>query len=281
MKNYIQSPLPFQGQKRKFLKHFKKALQAFPDDTVYVDLFGGSGLLSHTIKQEKPNARVIWNDFDNFQHRLQLIPTTNKILTQLRSIVGEYPKGIRINELKNNILAVLNSYTENEIDCITLSANLLFSGKYATTLEALLKEGFYSKITQTPYNAEGYLTGVERCQTDYRNLLEEFQSFENVVFILDPPYLSTDVSSYVGVQNWKLKDYLHIVKALHSLPKYIYFGSNKGQLLDLFDFLANEYNLPNPFNGTECISISTSVNYASTYEDLMVYKTNNNEANYQ
>ena len=77
MKNYSQSPLPFQGQKRKFVKHFKETLKGFPNNATYVDLFGGSGLLSHTIKQEKPLARVIWNDYDNFAHRLECIPITN------------------------------------------------------------------------------------------------------------------------------------------------------------------------------------------------------------
>ena len=56
------------------------------------------------------------------------------------------------------------------------------------------------------------------------------------------------------------------------MPRYIYFGSNKGQLLDLFDFLANEYDLPSPFNHTTRVSISTNVNYTSTYEDLMIFK---------
>ena len=87
MKNYSQSPLPFQGQKRKFVKHFKEALKAFPDKATYVDLFGGSGLLSHIIKQEKPMARVIWNDYDNFARRLECIPITNEILAQLRLLV--------------------------------------------------------------------------------------------------------------------------------------------------------------------------------------------------
>ena len=266
------SPLPFQGQKRKFVKHFKEALTHFPANATYIDLFGGSGLLSHTVKTTHPNARVIWNDYDNFAHRLALIPTTNEIIAQLRPIVANYPKGTRINEAKSAILEVLRQYPPEALDCITLSANLLFSGKYATSLEALAKDGFYAKITQTPYNADGYLAEVERRQTDYRNLITEFQHTPNTVFILDPPYLSTDISSYSGAQDWKLKDYLHIVKALNAMPRYIYFGSNKGQLLDLFDFLANEYDLPSPFNHTTRVSVSTSVNYTSTYEDLMIFK---------
>lgn len=46
-KQYNSAPLPFQGQKRMFAKEFIKVLQQFPDGTVFVDLFGGSGLLSH------------------------------------------------------------------------------------------------------------------------------------------------------------------------------------------------------------------------------------------
>ncbi|MGK7648431.1 DNA adenine methylase [Capnocytophaga sp. G1920] len=272
MKIYKTSPLPFQGQKRKFVKHFKEALTHFPSNATYIDLFGGSGLLSHTIKTTYPNANVIWNDYDNFAHRLALIPTTNEIIAQLRPIVANYLKGTRINEVKPTILEVLRQYPPKALDYITLSANLLFSGKYATTFEALAKDGFYAKVTQTPYNADGYLAGVERRQTDYRNLIIEFEHNPNTVFILDPPYLSTDISSYRGAQNWKLKDYLHIVKCLNAMPRYIYFGSNKGQLLDLFDFLANEYDLPSPFNHTTRVSVSTNVNYTSTYEDLMIFK---------
>lgn len=190
----------------------------------------------------------------------------------MRPIVANYPKGTRINEVKPTILEVLRQYPPEALDYITLSANLLFSGKYATSLEALDKDGFYAKVSQTPYNADGYLAGVERHQTDYRNLIAEFEHTPNTVFILDPPYLSTDITSYRGAQDWKLKDYLHIVKALNVMPRYIYFGSNKGQLLDLFDFLANEYNLPSPFNNTTRVTVSTSVNYSSPYEDLMIYK---------
>ena len=50
-KNYVQSPLPFQGQKRRFNVSFKEALNEFKTAQVFVDLFGGSGLLSHWVKE--------------------------------------------------------------------------------------------------------------------------------------------------------------------------------------------------------------------------------------
>lgn len=45
MKTFNQAPLPFQGQKRRFLKHFKEALKDFPEDAIYVDLFRWFGAI--------------------------------------------------------------------------------------------------------------------------------------------------------------------------------------------------------------------------------------------
>ena len=42
-KQYLSAPLPFVGQKRMFAKEFIKVLKQYPDDAVFVDLFGGSG----------------------------------------------------------------------------------------------------------------------------------------------------------------------------------------------------------------------------------------------
>lgn len=49
-KLYLSAPLPFVGQKRMFAKEFIKVLEQFPENAVFVDLFGGSGLLSHIAK---------------------------------------------------------------------------------------------------------------------------------------------------------------------------------------------------------------------------------------
>ena len=91
-KIYSSAPLPFVGQKRNFAKEFKKVLRQFPDGTTFVDLFGGSGLLSHITKHEKPNSKVVYNDFDGYRLRLKHIPQTNKLLAELRIIVRDFPK---------------------------------------------------------------------------------------------------------------------------------------------------------------------------------------------
>ena len=53
-KTFKQAPLPFIGQKRMFLKHVEIVLNKHIDGEgegwTIVDVFGGSGLLSHTAK---------------------------------------------------------------------------------------------------------------------------------------------------------------------------------------------------------------------------------------
>lgn len=62
-KTYASAPLPFVGQKRNFINHFKKVLNEHIDSDgegwTIVDVFGGSGLLAHNAKRLLPKARVI------------------------------------------------------------------------------------------------------------------------------------------------------------------------------------------------------------------------------
>lgn len=54
-----KSPLPFQGQKRFFIKEFKSVLEKTQGVKIVVDLFGGSGLLSRIAKDTLTGAKVI------------------------------------------------------------------------------------------------------------------------------------------------------------------------------------------------------------------------------
>jgi hypothetical protein len=93
-KVYKIAPLPFQGQKRRFVNGFVLAMQqmkAGKEITVIVDLFGGSGLLSHTAKRIFPECRVIYNDFDNYSQRLQ----NNPGQTNYCPISGRLPEIVR------------------------------------------------------------------------------------------------------------------------------------------------------------------------------------------
>jgi hypothetical protein len=80
------------GQKKRFVRELKNVLKHFDSATVFVDLFGGSGLLSHVTKHERPDATVIYNDYDNFRERIDNVERTNALLADLRSIIGNHQR---------------------------------------------------------------------------------------------------------------------------------------------------------------------------------------------
>ncbi len=270
-KNYNQAPLPFQGQKRRWNTEFKKALKQFDDCTVFVDLFGGSGLLSRMVKDARPDAIVYYNDFDDYHLRIDNIPRTNALLAELRIIVKGLPDTKLIPKLeKTAILEKIKEYAATGfVDYITLSSSLMFSMNYATTLSDLEKNSLYNNIRQTDYDATGYLNGIEVVKQDYRVLFDRFQHFPNVCFLIDPPYLSTDTGTYSNY--WKLKEYLDVLHTLKN-TNYFYFTSEKSNILELCEWLECNYSAGNPFHKATKKELTSHMNHSSKYLDIMLYK---------
>jgi len=282
---YKSAPLPFQGQKRHFGKEFRAALDELNAGgriTTIVDLFGGSGLLSHTAKRHLPHARVIFNDFGGYTDRLRAVPGTNAILAELRTILAElrtiladYP---RHKLLTPDIRAAVLRRVEAEaaagyVDYITLSSSLLFSSKYVLNFNELAKASLYNNVRTTDYDvrADDYLEGLEITRDDYQVLFERFRGVPGVVFLIDPPYLSTNTDTYNSDKYWRLKDYLNVLKVLLG-SRYIYFTSNKSSLPELGEWLGENVGLGNPFEGAELRTRTNHVNPLCSYEDMMFYK---------
>ena len=271
MKTFSQAPLPFQGQKRKFLKDFKSALDQFSSNATYVDLFGGSGFLSHTVKQHLPDAKVIYNDFDGYSYRLDNVENTNAILHDIREITKDLPDTVKItDEYKKRIIDRINQ-EPGFVDCITISSSLLFSMNYVTEKEAFTKQTFYNNVKQTDYVVDGYLDGVDRVKKDYRDLYAEFRNKRDVVFLLDPPYLSTDVSTYNKKDYWKLADYLNVLKCVED-SAYFYFTSNKSSIIELCEWISEAKVNANPFLNAVRKEMGAQLNYNSRYTDIMIYR---------
>ena len=89
--------MPFQGQKRFFIQQFARQIAQYPSDSTFVDLFGGSGLLSRVCKDIHPSARVLYNDHDHYSDRLALIPQTETIRQRLLPLVAHIPRSKRID----------------------------------------------------------------------------------------------------------------------------------------------------------------------------------------
>lgn len=272
-KQYLSAPLPFVGQKRMFAREFIQVLKRYPDDAVFVDLFGGSGLLSHITKYQKPGATVVYNDFDNYRQRLENIPRTNVLLDKIRAVVASVPRRKFLpKKTKETILRLIEQeeHRYGYVDYITLSSSLLLSMKYATNLEELRKETFYNTVRKCDYNpCLDYLDGLEIVSCDYKELFNKYKDMPDVVFLIDPPYLSTEVGTYT--MNWGLSDYLDVLQTLVG-TNYIYFTSNKSSIIELCDWIGKNNALGNPFIGSEKVEFNAHMNYNSSYTDIMLYK---------
>ena len=271
-KHYLSAPLPFVGQKRMFAREFIKVLEQYPEDAVFVDLFGGSGVLSHITKCQKPNATVVYNDFDNYRYRLENIPRTNLLLADLRAIVGDLPKHSCIKGEKRDSIFTRLEQEEREygyIDYITISSALMFSMKYKLSISDMKKEALYNNIRKADYPpVTDYLDGITVVSRDYKEVFAQYKDTPNVVFLVDPPYLSTEVGTYNMC--WKLADYLDVLTIL-SGHKFIYFTSNKSSIVELCDWLGKNKNIGNPFENCRCKTFNTTLNFNAHYTDMMLF----------
>ena len=272
--NYNQAPLPFQGQKRKFVKLFAEKIETLPDDTVFVDLFGGSGLLSRAAKDTKPMCRVIYNDYDDYHLRIANIANTNKLIAEIRGITGSMPRFQRLSsDVKEKILTVIAKHEQDVgyVDYITISSSIMFSSKYVLSLDGLRKERFYNSVKKQDYDrASDYLDGLEICKCDYMRLFDEFKNNEKAFFICDPPYLNTDVTTYK--MNWTLRDYLRVLNCLRA-SQFAFFTSEKSSLVELLEWLEDKFSYNNPLKKANEYRIRTTVNGTAGYEDIMLLKT--------
>jgi hypothetical protein len=269
-KEFLSAPLPFVGQKRMFAKEFKKIIRQFDDAAVIVDLFGGSGLLSHIAKREKPNATVVYNDYDNYRERLENIPGTNALLGDLRVITAkcQRKKIIPVDVREIILKRIVQEEQTGHVDYIALSTSLLFSMKYVLSYEELCRETFYNRVKVTGYNADGYLDGLVIERNDYKEVFQKYKDIPNVVFLVDPPYLCTEVRTYN--MSWGLPDYLDVLTILNG-TSFVYFTSNKSSILELCEWIERNNAIGNPFAGSDKKVFNARVNYNSTYTDIMLY----------
>lgn len=261
------------GQKRYFLRDFTEVLEQVDGqiDTV-VDLFGGSGLLSYTAKKVLPGCRVIYNDFDHYDRRLNAVEHTNAILMAIK----ERLRGVEVNkrltpEQRADVLRIVEEAEARLgwVDIMTIGRSVLFSGKWVTSLEELRKHTMYNRVRPGGYECDGYLDGLEVVHMDYRELFEQHKDNSSALFVLDPPYLTTECGQYENY--WRLTDYLNVLRLLKG-TKYVYFTSNKSQIVELCEFMAREFGEAAPMYGASAKVRTNHLNYQAKFNDMMITK---------
>lgn len=155
------------------------------------------------------------------------------------------------------------------VDYLTISSSILFSGHYAANYDEMRRETFYNTVKREEYICDRYLEGLEIVKYDYRELACRYKAVPNTAFLVDPPYLSTEVGVYKNY--WRLKDYLDVFKVLDGMP-FVYFTSAKSNILELIDWLQTNFTQFNLFANTKRREVRNVVNFDCSYTDIMLYR---------
>jgi hypothetical protein len=142
--------------------------------------------------------------------------------------------------------------------------------KYKLSVAEMRKEVLYNNIRKTGYpESSDYLKGLEIVSCDYKAVFNQYKDVPGVVFLIDPPYLSTDVGTYN--MYWRLSDYLDVLKILEK-HSFVYFTSNKSSILELCEWIGANRTIGNPFEGCTKKEFNAHMNYSAEYTDMMLYK---------
>ncbi len=225
------------GQKYRWHKIWRNFI-APTKETVFVDLFGGSGLLSHWTSLYKPDARVIWNDFDDYAYRLtpEAIDLLNGFNNELTGILNQFPDELteggrclyygREHDAFEQVNESIKRYIKmGGNDVMTISVIVDQLSRTATKdFNGILKmTPRFTKIRKAPFPCcSDYLDGIERVQMDWLELFEIHKDNPDAFFIADPPYKGTDTGSYAGDGI----DHEKLAKSL-SGKKFAFFTSDK------------------------------------------------------
>ena len=250
MKLLNKAPLPFLGQKRNWIRYLPEILQGnlfdkgFSDykNGIFVDMFGGSGLLSHNIKQIFPNAEVIYNDFDGYSNYLteesaDILKSVGKLL---EPYFKKYKRSEKTNandtkEIREIYYFVKNKYKQ-KLYLTSLHSCLWFGASTGGGIKKIENEtshyinskGLLSRNYKKEFS--NYLAGLNVIKgVDFKELIQQYKDNKNAVFVCDPPYLNTCTGNYKSGFDKNNFDFL--VENIR--PPFIAFSSMKNNLREL------------------------------------------------
>ena len=169
-------PIPFQGNKKLWKKKFIDIIKEMGEYDIYVDLFGGSGILSHWVKHIYPSSTVIYNDFDKYGDRCKQIKETNEILTRCREVCKDLKKKQPLSEEQTEeIKKIFKEYSNP--DLLTLKTQLHYTrriDKNFKSFDDFFKEKLYNNLNENGYKETGtYFEGLKIYSKDWHELFEE------------------------------------------------------------------------------------------------------------
>lgn len=278
---YKYPPLPFIGNKSYCKQQLIQLLSKFDDNTVFVDLFGGSLYCSYIVHCMRPNARVICNDYDNYKDRLNHISETNMLLHRIYAAIDK-KKYVNKRSMKlaqedtNTVKNILHEWSSSGgyIDNVTLCSKLLFQNSVINIMDNIDKNItlFYRGDCSKFYNdVTDYTEGLELVCCDWQQLFDKWKDKQNVCFICDPPYLYTDKTCYKDLcKYWKLADSLQVHDVLTVNNSFVFFTCTESGTIELVKYI--DSLCPGKIKSYEMIECTQASKRKPSSKDLLMFR---------
>lgn len=233
------------------------AQREFSHCSTFVDLFGGSGALSRFVKDARPDALVVWNDYDDFFGRLKQGERTRWLENTVCEMAREYVQR-RGGRIPLGLEARIKFFLAQEdakapIDWNTLCARFLFSTHLRRGREEFMKQNLYLRNLPTTQqfgkeHYEGWLAGLRRIRMDFRkayNMSKE--KMGSTCFIMDPPYPDVMNDSYRGGATDRVNE--DCLAICEPWVNYIYFTSSESNLNNIRQKIKSKHPEYKPLSG--------------------------------
>lgn len=253
------SSIPFIGSKWKYRNVIfniinDKYNDLLNDKFLIIDLFGGSGALTIIFKQLFKNSIFVLNDYDEiltdkngFNKIDNTIKLYNDIINEIKNKIELNKQKIKFdNETKNNIYNILTNYKndiENNIQLKRmLSSGLTFNGRM---LDLEKRHDLFNRIPLTDKSNYYYnFDNINIIHDDFENVINQIPELKtkydiknnNIILLLDPPYLNVDMKTSYKINYWTFQKYLNIIKLFYNNYNLIMFEDSKNLLNDIINF---------------------------------------------
>ena len=251
------SSIPFIGSKWKYRNKLYEILKNnnfdFNKEYLIYDIFGGSGALSLIFKCMCPNSKIVFNDYDEIitdkqgNNKIDIsINKSNKIINEIKNNIDSNKQNNKAKIIESlKVREVLNKYS-NDIKNDSMikkfiESQICFNGR---PFKDNQNEYWYKfRKTDIPLYFKNF-DGITIIHKDYEEVLKDITQLENqnnIIILLDPPYLNTTCKDCYKLEYWKLNKYLKMLSviSLNSNYKYLFFEGCESNLTDILNFMSD------------------------------------------
>lgn len=253
-KQVIKLPFPFVGNKHKILNRLDKINFPINKDTLIVDVFGGSGLLTSYFNIRYPNNKIIYNDYsknnkyfistiknDDLISRINKFLDYANILTESITREDKLPQHIS-DKIYKYILKNIPEYNNTYIVQNIINSNISFNSSPLSSSHIMynrLRKTHYPYFNEYQHLLFPNIQNIKFEHLEYKSLLSSLKNYQNIFYIIDPPYIHTRDDYYSKTYN--ISDLLNILYFTLN-HKCILFESLDGRVKEMFKLLAQMQN---------------------------------------